>query len=338
MLLEPGAYQLGLDVRPERAGETVMNVTMTLAEHGAVSLDQDAGATLTRSVHSVTLTNQYHFESATIPFEIPPGANPLSMSLRDRGVAAVHFDRIVITPDIEATLRGLGEIVQLLSGAKAPGDVTTLLAYRPLLALGDRRATAGDVEGAFACYVAAAKMCPELAAPWQGISAVAERIAPSRLAEIRSPLRAFEKDADQRVFHATPVLFANGIKLLGYRISTRRMHRDDSFGLNLYWAMENPDVEARALAVWVHVADGDGKVRFQLDHDLTSDLERNPDMKERGPQFQTVKVPSRARLGHYSIRVGLCGAGGGDRVKVKETTLETRSGGVILPEEIKVDY
>ena len=336
LLLDPGSYVLSMDARPGAGRESVLNLSMVVQQGGAVAFERDSGGIISRAVRSIDFTNAADFADAVVPFEIPYGTKESSIVLRDRAGTAWTVDTIRIAPDPLATLNALGRIVGLLRGWQSPAAVHDRAAYLPLLALAGRDAATGAVERAADQYLAAAALCPELAAPAEGLYNLRDKLTPPQAAAAQSMLADYAATRDDRPIQSAPAVFEPGVRLEGYRLSTRRMHRNDTFGINLYWSYDRPGVDLDGLAVWVHIINSAGEVAFQCDHPLAEDIARDPAMPELKPAFFEVKVPQKARLGTYRVQVGLCTADGVKRMKLKSTELKTRKEGVILPEEIKI--
>ncbi|MFH0909093.1 MAG: glycosyltransferase family 39 protein [bacterium] len=336
LYLDPGSYQLSLDARPDSGGESVLNLSVLFQQGGFVTMDRERGGVISRAVRSFTLTNRCDFQASVIPFEIPFGAKEASILLRDKAGAGWSVDSIRIAPDPLATLNALGRTVGLLRGWESPADARDGVAYGPLIALGDRAAATGAVDRAAECYLAAAALCPEIAAPAERLSNLSDTLSPAAAAAAQAIVKEYNATRDDRPLREVSAVFEPGIRLEGFRVSTRRMHRNDTFGLNLYWSYDRADARAANLAVWVHVINSAGEVSFQCDRALAEDIARDPAMPELKPHFFEVKVPAKARLGTYRIQVGLCSADGRKRMKLESTELQTRREGVILPEEIRI--
>jgi len=336
LFLDPGSYRLSVVARPESGGESVLNLSVLLQQGGVVSSERETGGVISRAVRSFTLTNQFSFGALVTPFEIPFGAKESSIQLHDKAGTGWSVESIRIEPDPVATLNALGRTIGLLRGWVSPADVRDRVAYGPLLALGDRAAATGAVGRAAECYLAAAALCPELAAPAERLSNLGGTLPSEFASAAHAIVKEFNRTRDGRSLGVASAVFEPGIRLEGFRMSTRRMHRDDAFGLNLYWSYDRVDASAAGLAVWVHVINSAGEVCFQCDHPLMEDIGRDPAMPELKPRFFEVKVPKKARLGTYRIQVGLCTADGSKRLKLRSTELQTRKDGVILPEEIRI--
>jgi hypothetical protein len=336
LLLDAGAYLVSTRMRPPTNAPVMADVDLILGGGADVAIEGDPRLILGRAEGGGRLGDGCAYETVAVPVQVPFAAGELSIAARISAGVPVTVDAVRIRPDVVASLDVLGRVLKVIDGRMPPDQARDALAYAPLLAMGDRRAAEQDFTGAFVCYAAAAQIAPDRVAPLAKAEAIRSQLLPGPLDAARELTRLYRRTRDGREWKEVDVLFADGVRLIGYRLNERAFRRGESFGLNLYWSLEKPGIPVEELAVWVHVKNSDGDLLLQADRKLADDLAMNPGMDELQPHYIHVDVPRKCRLGEYRIEVGVYQPDTGKRVKVKQTELETRGTGVWLPEGIRV--
>ncbi len=247
------------------------------------------------------------------------------------------IDRIELAPDVARNEAALASVFEMVDGGDPAAAAAEPTAFRPMLALGDRRLAAADRTGAERFWVAAARLRPDRIEPIERLARLGDRLSEETRGAFAADLAALRENALDRPLEPSDGEFAAGVRLSGYRLPAREARAGGAFPLELVW--EVSDVEVRAperLTVWVHAIDAKGNVVFQGDRALLDDLDLDVDRGLTTRRLRQVEVPATVASGSYRIALGLHYLREHRRSRVVSTTLERHGGGIVLPETLTI--
>ena len=132
-------------------------------------------------------------------------------------------------------------------------------------------------------------------------------------------------------------LFESGIRLIGLDVTDTTVRRGGSFDYETLWHI--PDhVDAGRLAIFVHVRDGEGVVRFQGDRAFIDDRRYEYVDRHHVREHRSFPVPADAEAGRYSMQMGLYEANPPHaKLRIRRADVPFKRGHVELPAALMVE-
>lgn len=289
---------------------------------------------LSRQPVDLTAGAPYQTIERKFPVYISGDVPAVKLMVKPEHVAGLTVERVEVSPDIPATVRGWRTILDLLDGAPAADAAAQPMAFDLLMALGDRAASTNNHAAALDCYMAAARARPETYLPVSRIAAMATQFPESRrlAADLLAPYTARPIQREIKI----NARFQNGLLLESALFRETEVAPGGKLGLNLYWNMEKPKTELANMIVWIHFLDAKGKIVFQGDHDLTHDLNLTRSTHYTQPYFTEISLKPSVPPGEYRVELGVYVPTSRDRLRITDSLIPARRTSLALSQKIMV--
>lgn len=320
LFLDAGCYTLSLCAQASDG-----------AAHATLAVKDGDGATLWSAPVDLPAGDAHGIPCLDVPVAVPEALNEGYLEVTGPAGCAVAFDRLALAPDATATLRAMGEALRLARDGTWARQAASPLLYRPLLAQAARLQAAGRQAEAFEAWREAARLRPDALEPVEGMASLRDGLDNAQHEAQRAAVAALEAGREARDFVSAPANFRGGLRLLGCRVRDRQLRPGSTFGLNLYWSLDDYARDASRWIAWVHVEDANRKTLLYADRPLLPELERTPEDARLLPPFWEVAVPANLPPGEYRVLVGVYRPGDNKRLKVAATDLPQAGKGVYLP-------